>query len=124
MMGESQEPSQRAAIQAEVARILESAVFSAQGQFEAAKAWRTLHWTLGVLTAALSTLAAVLTFATDAQVASGVLAVVAAIAAAILTSSRPDQLRAADHYRREQPRSVDHREVCGRRGRTPVTARA
>ena len=87
-MGESQ----RAAIQAEVARVHESAVFSAQGQFEAAKAWRTLHWTLGVLTAGLSTLAAVLTFATDAQVASGILAVVAAIAAAILTSSRPDKL--------------------------------
>ena len=88
MMGEPQ----RAAIQAEVARVHESAVFSAQGQFEAAKAWRTLHWTLGVLTAGLSTLAAVLTFATDAQVASGILAVVAAIAAAILTSSRPDKL--------------------------------
>lgn len=92
MMGESQEPSQRAAIRAEVARILESAVFSAQGQFEAAKAWRTLHWTLGVLTAGLSTLAAVLTFATDAQIASGILAVVAAIAVAVLTSSRPDKL--------------------------------
>ena len=88
MMGESQ----RAAIHAEVARVHESAVFSAQGQFEAAKAWRTLHWTLGVLTAGLSTLAAVLTFATDAQVASGILAVVAAIAAALLTSSRPDKL--------------------------------
>lgn len=87
-MGESQ----RAAIQAEVARVHESAVFSAQGQFEAAKAWRALHWTLGVLTAALSTLAAVLTFAADAQVASGILAVVAAIAAAVLTSSRPDKL--------------------------------
>ncbi|MGX6395998.1 SLATT domain-containing protein [Rothia kristinae] len=88
MMGESQ----RAAIQAEVARVHESAVFSAQGQFEAAKAWRALHWTLGVLTAALSTLAAVLTFAADVQVASGILAVVAAIAAAVLTSSRPDKL--------------------------------
>ena len=88
MMGESQ----RAAIHAEVARVHESAVFSAQGQFEAAKAWRTLHWTLGVLTAGLSTLSAVLTFATDAQVASGILAVVAAIAAALLTSSRPDKL--------------------------------
>lgn len=84
--------SQRAAIQAEVARILESAVFSAQGQFEAAKSWRALHWTLGVLTAALSTLAAVLTFVADAQVATGILAVAAAIVAAILTSSRPDKL--------------------------------
>lgn len=88
MMGESQ----RAAIQSEVARVHESAVFSAQGHFEAAKAWRALHWTLGVLTAALSTLAVVLTFAADAQVASGILAVVAAIAAAVLTSSRPDHL--------------------------------
>lgn len=86
------EDPQRAAIQAEVARILESAVFSAQGQFEAAKVWRALHWTLGVLTAALSTLAAVLTFATDAQAASGVLAVLVAIVAAVLTSSRPDKL--------------------------------
>lgn len=91
-MGESQEPSQRAAIQAEVARILESAIFSAQGQLEAAKAWRALHWTLGGLTAGLSTLAAVLTFATDTQAPSGILAVVAAIVAAVLTSSRPDQL--------------------------------
>lgn len=75
-----------------MARVHESAVFSAQGQFEAAKVWRALHWTLGVFTAALSTLAAVLTFATDAQVASGILAAVAAIAAAVLTSSRPDKL--------------------------------
>ena len=75
-----------------MARILESAVFSAQGQYEAAKVWRALHWALGVLTAALSTLAAVLTFATDAQAASGILAVLAAIAAAVLTSSRPDKL--------------------------------
>lgn len=88
MMGEPQ----RAAIQAEVARILESAVFSAQGQYEAAKVWRALHWALGVLTAALSTLAAVLTFATDAQAASGILAVLAAIVAAVLTSGRPDKL--------------------------------
>lgn len=91
-MGATQEPSQREAIQAEVARILESAVFSAQGQFEAAKLWRALHWTLGVLAAALSTLAAVLTFVTDAQVTSGTLAVVAASAAAVLTSCRPDKL--------------------------------
>lgn len=66
-MGATQEPSQRAAIQAEVTRIHESAIFSAQGQFEASKAWRALHWTLGVFTAALTTVAAVLTFATEAR---------------------------------------------------------
>src|SRR5699024_12634621 len=91
-MDATQESTQRAAIQAEVARIHESAVFSAQGQFEAAKAWRVLHWALGVLTAALSTLSAVLTFATDAQSVSGILAVIAAITAAVLTTSRPGKL--------------------------------
>ena len=91
-MGESEEPLQRTAIQAEAARILESAVLSAQGQFEASKTWRTLHWTLGALTAGLSALSAVLTFAADAQVTSGILAVVAAMVAAVFTSSRPDRL--------------------------------
>lgn len=91
-MGTEQELSQRAAIHAEVARIHESAIFSAQGQFEASKVWRVLHWSLGILTAALGTLAAVLTLATDAQIVSAALAVLGAIAAAFLTSSRPDRL--------------------------------
>lgn len=91
-MGAPQDSPQRAAILTEVARIHESAIYSAQGQFEAAKAWRALHWTLGVLTTAMSTLAAVLTFATCAQVASGIVAMVAGIAAAVLTGSRPDKL--------------------------------
>lgn len=75
-----------------MSRIHESAVFSAQGQFEAAKVWRAAHWSLGGVTAALSALAAVLTFASDAQVLSGVLAVLAAAAAAVLTTSHPDKL--------------------------------
>ncbi len=91
-MSESADSSQRASICDEVSRLHESAVFSAQGQFEAAKAWRAAHWCLGGLTAALSALVAVLTFATDAQVLSGVLAVVAAVVAAALTTSRPDKL--------------------------------
>lgn len=36
------ESSQRVSIRGEVSRIHESAVYSAQGQFEAAKAWRTM----------------------------------------------------------------------------------
>lgn len=83
---------QRTAIRVEVERIHESAVHSAQGQFEAAKLWRLVHWTLGVLAAALSTVAAMLVFASDAQLLSGACAVLAAIAAAILTSARPDKL--------------------------------
>jgi len=84
--------AQRAAIRDEASRIHESAVFSAQGQFEAAKAWRAVHWSLGGFTALVSALSAVLTFASEAQVFSGVLAVVAALAAAVLTTSRPDKL--------------------------------
>ena len=123
MMGESQEPSQRAAIQAEVARILESAVFSAQGQFEAAKAWRALHWTLGVLTAGLSTLAAVLTFATDAQIASGILAVVAAIAAAVgyrpMNSGQASSTRATwVCWSMTSDTRTGHRSVRPRHGRS------
>ncbi|MCK9873912.1 SLATT domain-containing protein [Nocardiopsis dassonvillei] len=91
-MPEPTDSSQRECIRNEVSRVHESAVFSAQGQFEAAKGWRALHWCLGGLTAALSAFAAVLTFASNAQVLTGILAVAAALAAAILTSSRPDRL--------------------------------
>lgn len=84
--------AQRTAIRAEISRIHESAVTSAQGQFEAAKLWRLLHWALGGLTAGLSTAAAVLVFASDAQAVTGLLAVLAAIAAAVLTSARPEKL--------------------------------
>lgn len=84
--------AQRAAIRDEASRIQESAVFSAQGQFEAAKAWRAIHWVLGGLAAVISALSAVLTFASDVQVAGGALAIIAALAAAVLTTSRPDRL--------------------------------
>lgn len=80
------------AIREEASRIHESAVFSGQGQFEAAKRWRAAHWALGGLTAVVSALSAVLTFASNAQVVGGSLAVVAALAAAVLTTSRPDRL--------------------------------
>ncbi|MGO2061401.1 MAG: SLATT domain-containing protein [Microbacteriaceae bacterium] len=91
-MTDAADASHRNAIHTEVSRIHESAIYSAQGQLEAAKLWRGLHWTLGALTAAMSTLAAVMTFAGNAQIASGVLAVLAAIAAAVMTGARPDRL--------------------------------
>ncbi|NKY97056.1 SLATT domain-containing protein [Nocardiopsis alborubida] len=84
--------AQREAIRVEIVRVHESAVFSAQGQFEAAKLWRMLHWSLGALTAGFSTTAAVVTFAADVQTVSGALAVTAAISAAVLTGIRPDNL--------------------------------
>lgn len=84
--------AQRTAIRGEASRIHESAVFSAQGQFEAAKVWQTVHWSLGGFVAMISALSAVLTFASEAQVLSGALAVLAALAAAVLTTGRPDRL--------------------------------
>lgn len=84
--------NQRIALRDEASRIHESAVYSAQGQFEAAKFWRKLHWILGVLTAVLSSSAAVLTFATEQQAVSGVLAIGAALVAAVLTGVRPGTL--------------------------------
>ncbi|UBH25199.1 SLATT domain-containing protein [Micrococcus porci] len=84
--------SQREAIRAEASRIHESAVFSAQGQFEAAKRWRLVHWGLAVLAAGLSSGTAVFTFADGAQAWSAVLAVLAAISTTVLASARPDRL--------------------------------
>jgi hypothetical protein len=86
------EQAQRVALRDEASRIHESAVYSAQGQFEAAKFWRILHWVLGVVTAVLSSSAAVLTFATEQQTPSGVLAIGAAVVAAVLTGVRPGTL--------------------------------
>lgn len=88
---EDPEP-QRDAIRAEASRIHESAIFSAQGQFEAAKGWRLVHWSLAVLAAGLSSGTAVITFADGAQAWSAVLAVLAAISTTVLASARPDRL--------------------------------
>lgn len=90
-------PALREAIRSEAGRIHESAIFSAQGQLEAGKGWRTLHWSLGALTAGLSTASAVITFASGVQLLSGVLAVLSAIAVTVLTGARPDKLSEQAH---------------------------
>lgn len=87
-----QTPDLRAAIDAEAQRLHESAMYSAQGQFEASKAWRAWNWLLGGLTGAASGLAGVLTFATDGlQTLSGCLALAAAVTAAADTTTKPDK---------------------------------
>lgn len=76
----------------EACRIQESAQYSAQGQFEAAKSWRTSNWVLGGFTTASSGVAGVLTFAVDdLQTLSGVLALAAAVTAAVHATLRPDK---------------------------------
>lgn len=87
----------RETIGAEADRIHESAVSSAQGQLEASKGWRVLHWGLGALTGALSTASAVITFASGVQVFSGILAIFSAISVTFLTGARPDKLSEQAH---------------------------
>lgn len=78
-------------LSAEASRIEESATWSSQGQFEAAKLWTVWNWISGGITAICSGVAGLLTFATDGlQVISGILAVVAAIFAGIHTVMKPD----------------------------------
>lgn len=91
-MNDSHFPDSRAGIAAEAARIQESATYSAQGQFEASKSWRTWNWLLGGFTAISSGIAGVLTFAADnLQILSGILALVAAVTAAIHATLKPDK---------------------------------
>lgn len=79
-------------IRDEAERIRESATYCAQGQYEAAKRWRSIHWWLGVLATGLGACGAVLTFADGSQIAAGALTLVAAIVAAVMTGVRPDKL--------------------------------
>lgn len=96
-MTEPSDAALRGAIRTEADRIHESAVNSAQGQLEAGKGWRALHWGLGALTAALSAAAAVITFASSVQVLSGILAILSAITVTLLTGARPDKLSEQAH---------------------------
>lgn len=91
-MNSDADQSIRTAVWSESARIHESAVYSAQGQFEAAKRWHITHWCLGGFAAASSAVSGVLTFATEnLQVLAGVLAIAAALAAAVHTTMTPDK---------------------------------
>lgn len=85
-------PDVRSALVAEISRIEESAKFSSQGQFEAAKMWRAWNWALGGFTAIASGVAGVLTFADGAALfVAGGLAVTAAVTAATHTTLKPDK---------------------------------
>ena len=76
----------------EVSRIEESAAYSSQGQFEAAKSWRLWNWVLGGFTASASGVGGVLTFANGhVQTAGSCLAIAGALSAAVLTTLRPGE---------------------------------
>lgn len=91
-MAQSPGPGFTDAVRKEAERIRESAVYSAQGQFEAAKRWRWRHWSGGVLAAGLGTGGAILTFAECSPVLAGAVTLGGAVTAAAMTGVRPDQL--------------------------------
>lgn len=76
----------------ELSRTEERARYSAQGQFETSKQWRSVNLWLGGSTSAMSALAAVLTFASNGlQVWAGGAAITAAILAAVMTTVAPER---------------------------------
>jgi hypothetical protein len=86
-------------IRDEIRRLEESAMYSAQGQFEQAKFWRALNLSLGAGAAILAAVAGVVGLASDsARILSGVLALVAAG-----TSSQEFFEWAGDHIRVKDP---------------------
>lgn len=76
----------------EFSRQEERARFAAQAQFERAKGWRTVNLSLGSITAAVSALAGVLTFASDdLDVLAGLSALLGATLVAVLTTVAPER---------------------------------
>lgn len=76
----------------EAHRLEESAMYSAQGQYERAKFWRGFNLSLGVAAAILAAVAGVVGLASDkTRILSGVLALVAAGMVSVLTTVNADR---------------------------------
>ena len=76
----------------EARRVEESAMYSAQGQFERAKFWRGLNLSLGVGAAVLAAVSGVVGLASDkTRIFSGVLALIAAGIVSVLTTVNADR---------------------------------
>lgn len=76
----------------EARRLEESAMYSAQSQFERAKFWRGVNLSLGVGAATLAAVAGVVGLASDkARILSGVLALISAGIVSVLTTVNADR---------------------------------
>lgn len=86
-MDDAAQQRRREAIGAELTRLEESAQYSAQGQFEETKRWRTTNLALGIPGSAIAALAGATALAsTTGRFTAGVLALVAAALGAVLTT--------------------------------------
>ncbi|MCX4860760.1 SLATT domain-containing protein [Streptomyces canus] len=109
--------ARRRAFEAEFRRLEESAMYSAQTQFEEAKRWRALHWLLGVpatLLAAVSGTTALVE--STGGTPAGILALVSAGLGAVLTTVNAPQragqaAASANAYLEIQTAARQHREI-------------
>lgn len=127
----SAEAGRREAIRDELSRIEESATYSAQGQFEQAKQWRTVNLLLGLPASGLAAVSGATALASTAgRLLAGLLALAAAAFGAILTtvnaSHRTSQASAAANAYLEiqtaarQARLVDLDHMAVEDGRTAL----
>jgi hypothetical protein len=90
---------EKQAIQEELQRIEEDAVFSAKGHFEASAFWHSMYYWLGIPSAILSAIAgasALSKFEYHAEIA-GVLAIIVAILSSVSVFLNPQQKLTAHH---------------------------
>ncbi|UUA05222.1 MULTISPECIES: SLATT domain-containing protein [Streptomyces] len=89
-MAENPEPearARRAAIADELRRLEESAMYSAQTQFETAKHWRGVHLMMGIPTSLLAAVAGTTALVeSTGRIAAGILALVSAGISAVMTT--------------------------------------
>lgn len=86
----------RSAIAAECHRIEEDALYSAKGNFEAARVWGRVHLALGIPTSVLAAVASVAAF-NDQTVAAGVVAILVAALSSVSTFLNPSGKAQAHH---------------------------
>ncbi|MFC7933397.1 SLATT domain-containing protein [Streptomyces cinereoruber] len=109
--------SRRRALDAEFRRLEESAMWSAQCQFEEGKRWRATHWALGLPATLLAAVAGTTALVeSTGATAAGILALLSAGLGAVLTTVNAPQrasqaVAAANVYLSIQTAARQHREI-------------
>ncbi|MCX4985936.1 SLATT domain-containing protein [Streptomyces sp. NBC_00572] len=115
--GTDGEANRRQALDAEFRRLEESAMWSAQCQFEEGKRWRATHWALGLPATLLAAIAGTTALVeSTGATAAGILALLSAGLGAILTTVNAPQrasqaVAAANVYLSIQTAARQHREI-------------
>ncbi|MEU1622878.1 SLATT domain-containing protein [Streptomyces sp. NPDC005722] len=109
--------ARRRAFEAEFRRLEESAMYSAQTQFEEAKRWRALHWLLGIPATLLAAVAGTTALVeSTGGTPAGILALVSAGLGAVLTTVNAPQragqaAASANAFLEIQTAARQHREI-------------